>query len=395
MLMRPLAALFLIGTCGCLPAGAARAEDLAACLGAMRGAAIAKGVSADTFERATQGLQAGDVLHFQHDQPEFATPVWDYLAALVDDERVADGKQMLAKYADALSRIEARFGVDRETLVAFWGVESDFGRSFGSRPVIQSLATLSCYGDKAAYFRSELMAALTILQRGDVKAEDFKGSWAGAFGHTQFMPSTFLHTAVDMEGNGHPNIIESVPDALGSTANYLRKSGWVSGLAWGHEVRLPPGYTGPSGRKGRHSMSFWSGLGIHRVDGQGLGSGEAALLLPSGARGPAFLVTRNFDAIFSYNAAESYALAVAHLADRLRGGAPFATPWPTDDPGLSRAERREAQQLLQAKGYDIGDIDGVIGTKARSAIADYQQRLGMDRNGRASVRVLRALREGR
>ncbi len=385
----------LVACLAYVPAGSAWAEDFAACLGGLRSEAIARGVAADTFDQATRGLQAGDVLHFQHDQPEFSTPVWDYIASLVDDERVADGKEMLARYADALGRIESRFGVDRETLVAFWGVESDFGRSFGSRSVIQSLATLGCYGDKAIYFRSELMAAMTILQRGDVKSEDFKGSWAGAFGHTQFMPSTFLRTAVDMEGDGHPNIIASVPDALGSTANYLRKSGWVPGLAWGHEVRLPPGYSGPSGRKTRHPVAFWGGRGIRRVDGHDLGRGDAALLLPAGAKGPAFLVTRNFDAIFAYNAAESYALAVAHLSDRLKGGPPFSTPWPTDDPGLSRAERREAQQLLQTKGYDIGDIDGVIGTKARAAIADYQQRLGMDRNGRASVRVLRALREGR
>jgi transglycosylase-like protein with SLT domain/putative peptidoglycan binding protein len=221
------------------------------------------------------------------------------------------------------------------------------------------------------------------------------GSWAGAFGHTQFMPSTFLRTAVDMEGNGHPDIVDSVPDALGSTANYLRKSGWVPGLPWGFEVKLPPHYAGPSGRKNRHPMAFWRGRGIIRTDGESLGSGAAALLLPAGPSGPAFLVTRNFDAIFAYNAAEAYALAIGHLSDRLRGGGPLVTPWPTDDPGLSRAERRELQMLLQAKGYDIGNTDGVMGTKTRQGIADYQSRLGMERNGRASAHVLQALREGR
>ncbi len=380
---------------GLVPARIAQAEDFAGCLALLRPTMIERGVSGETFDRVTQGLQANDVVHFQNEQPEFTTPIWDYMAALVDDQRISDGRDMLAKYSDALDRIEARFGVDRQTLVAFWGVESDYGRSFGARPVVQSLATLSCFGDKASYFRSELSAALTILQRGDVRPENFNGSWAGAFGHTQFMPSTFLRNAIDMEGDGHPNIIDSVPDALGSTANYLRKYGWVPGLSWGHEVKLPAGYAGGSGRKIRHPMAYWSGLGIIRVDGAGLGSGEAALLLPAGPSGPAFLVTRNFDAIYAYNAAESYSLSVAHLSDRLRGAGPFVTPWPTDDPGLSRAERRETQQLLQAKGYDIGNIDGVMGTKSRDAIKNYQQRLGLTATGRAGASVLRALRDGK
>ncbi len=375
--------------------GGARAADFAACLAAIRGAAEARGVSPATFDMATRNLEPNDVLHFQDEQPEFSTPVWDYLAALVDDERVADGKAMMAQYADALGRIEQRFGVDRATLVAFWGVESDYGRSFGSRPVIRSLATLSCSGRKPEFYRGELIAALSIVERGDVQPERFMGSWAGAFGHTQFMPSTFLRNAVDMEGNGHPDIIASVPDALGSTANYLRNSAWVPGLPWGFETKLPAGYAGPSGRKVRHPMSFWSARGLRRLDGEALGNGEAALLLPAGTAGPAFLVTRNFDAIYAYNAAESYALAVAHLSDRLRGGGPFATPWPTDDPGLSRVERRDLQSLLTGKGYDIGNADGVIGTKTREAIAAYQVRVGLRRDGRASASVLKALHEGR
>ena len=373
----------------------ARAEDFADCLASLKPMAASQGVTAASFDAITNGLQPNDVLHFQHEQPEFTTPVWDYLAGLVDDERIHDGEAMLAKYADALAGIERRFGVDRATLVAVWGVESDYGRSFGNRPVIQSLATLSCYGDKPAYYRSEFLAALNILQSGDIKPEHFMGSWAGAFGHTQFMPSTFLRTAVDMEGKGHADIVDSVPDALGSTANYLRKSGWVPGLPWGGEVKLPPNYSGPSGRKNRHPMAYWRGRGIVPVNGRSLGSGTAALLLPAGPTGPAFLVTRNFDAIFSYNAAEAYALAIGHLSDRLRGGGPFSTPWPTDDPGLSRAERRELQRLLQVKGYDIGNTDGVMGTKTRQGIADYQARLGMPRDGRASAHVLQALREGR
>ena len=387
--------LSALGMLAILGLGQARADDFPACLASLRAAAVAQGIAPETFDRVTQGMQANDVLHFQHEQPEFSTPIWDYMAGLVDDERVADGRAMLAQYGEPLRRIEARFGVDRFTLVAFWGVESDYGRSFGTRPVLQSLATLSCFGDKASYFRGELMAALTIVERGDVKPEQFNGSWAGAFGHTQFMPSTFLRNAIDMEGDGHPDIVGSVPDALGSTANYLRKSGWVPGQAWGSEVKLPPSYAGPSGRKTRHPGAFWKARGIVRIDGEGLPGGDTALLLPAGPTGPAFLVTHNFDAIYAYNAAESYSLAVAHLSDRLRGGGPFATPWPTDDPGLSRVERRELQQLLAAKGYDIGNPDGVVGNKTREAIADLQGRLGEARNGRASASVLKALREGR
>lgn len=373
----------------------AQSADFASCLARLRGPAAAHGVSPATFEAATAGLQPNDVLHFQDEQPEFTTPVWDYMAGLVDEERVDDGRAMLARYGDALGRIEARFGVDRHVLVALWGVESDFGKNFGDRSVVQSLATLSCYGHKPDYYRSELYAALAIVQHGDVKPDAFVGSWAGAFGHTQFMPSTFGRNAVDMEGDGHPDIIASVPDALGSTANYLRKSGWRAGLPWGFEVRLPPGYSGPSGRKKTHPMGFWAARGLRRIDGRPLGSDQAGLLLPSGPRGPAFLVTRSFDAIYAYNSAEVYALAIGHLADRLRGGGPFATPWPTDDPGLARVERRELQEGLAAKGFDIGKRDGVMGTKTRAAIASFQQSLGAKPDGRASASVLKAIRDGR
>ena len=376
-----------------LPAVAA--DDFASCLASIRPLALKRGISAQTYDAATAGLQPNDVLHFQDEQPEFTTPVWDYMAGLVDQERVDDGKAMLERYADALARIEARFGVDRYTLVAFWGVESDYGRSIGYRPVVQSLATLSCYGHKPGYYRGELMSALALVQQGDVKPDQFVGSWAGAFGHTQFMPSTILRNGVDMEGDGHPDIIGSIPDALASTANYLRKSGWAPRRRWGFEVRLPPGFSGPAGRKNRHPMAFWAARGIRRADGSALGSGSAGLLLPAGRSGPAFLVTPNFDAIYAYNAAETYALAVGHLSDRLRGGGDLVTPWPTDDPGLSRVARRDVQERLAAKGYDIGNADGVIGTNTRRAIASYQQSVGLKPDGRASASVLKALRDGR
>lgn len=372
--------------------------DFRACLAGLRASALGAGVSGATFDQATSGLEPDmKVLDFLKDQPEFTTPIWDYLAGLVDDERVADGKAAMRQWSSALSAAESRYGVDRATITAVWGVESDFGKAIGKRPLVQSLATLSCYGRRQAYFRGEFIATLKILDRGDVDPAHLRGSWAGAFGHTQFMPSTFLRLAVDLDGDGRRDVVDSVPDALGSTANYLDRSGWQSGLTWGFEVKLPPGFNaGLAGRTRKKPFSAWASLGVRRIGGGGLpAEGMAGLILPAGPQGPAFLVTRNFDAIYAYNAAESYALAIAHLSDRLRGGGPFATPWPTDDRGLSRAERRELQALLLKRGYDIGTPDGAIGAKTRQAIADVQVKMGLERNGRASGTVLDALRTGR
>ena len=365
------------------------------CLSELKSSAAARGISAETFSAATQALQPNmEVVGFLDAQPEFKTPIWDYLAALVDDERVADGRAKLSQHASAFATAQARYGVDPATIAAVWGVESDFGKGFGKRPIIQSLATLSCFGRRQAFFRGEFVAALKILQNGDVNPADFNGSWAGAFGHTQFMPSTFLSNAVDLDGDGRRDIIGSVPDALGSTANYLKRSGWSSGRPWGFEVKLPAGYSGPSGRTNKQPMSSWASRGIVRIDGRALGEDFAGLLIPAGANGPAFLVTHNFDAIYAYNAAESYALAIALLSDRLRGGAGMATPWPNGERGLSRVERRELQGLLKTRGYDIGNADGVLGTKSRQAISDFQTRAGLPPNGNASGRVLDALRRG-
>jgi lytic murein transglycosylase len=373
-------------------AGAASFSD---CLAGLRGAAQAGGVDAATFDQATRGLTPNpDVLAMAEVQPEFKTPIWDYLAGLVDEERVNDGRAMMARWGQTLALAQSRFGVDPATLTAVWGVESDYGRSFGTRPVVQSLATLSCGGRRQAYFRQEFLAALKIIQHGDVDPAQFNGSWAGAFGHTQFMPSTFLRVAADLDGDGRKDLINSVPDALGSAAAYLRKSGWAAGGEWGFEVRLPEHYAGPSGRTSKQPMAAWAARGITRIDGRPLpGGGSAGLLLPAGPNGPAFLVTRNFDAIYSYNAAESYALAIALLSDRLRGRHGLVAAWPTNDPGLSRADRREMQMLLMRRGYDLdGKADGVIGTKTKQAISDFQSRSGLSPNGRASVSVLAALR---
>ena len=373
-------------------AGAASFSD---CLAELRGTAQAGGVDAAAFDQATRGLTPNpDVLAMAEVQPEFKTPIWDYLAGLVDEERVNDGRAMMARWGRALALAQDRFGVDPAMLTAVWGVESDYGRSFGTRPVVQSLATLACGGRRQTYFRQEFIAALKIIQHGDIDPVQFNGSWAGAFGHTQFMPSTFLRIAVDLDGDGRKDLINSVPDAIGSTAAYLRKSGWATGGEWGFEVRLPEHYVGPSGRTRKQPMAAWTAQGFTRIDGQRLpGGGSAGLLLPAGPNGPAFLVTRNFDAIYSYNAAESYALAIALLSDRLRGRRGVVAAWPTNDPGLSRADRREMQTLLMRRGYDLdGKADGVVGTKTKQAISDFQSKSGLRPDGRASASVLAALR---
>ncbi len=372
-------------------AGAARA-DFASCVTALRADAARAGVSRETLDRAFDGLQPDmKVLEFQKAQPEFKTPIWDYVDGLVDEERVTDGKAAMAREARALAHAEQTYEVSRFMLAAIWGVESNFGAEMGERPLVQSLSTLACYGERANYFRSELMAALKIIGRGDIPAEKLAGSWAGAFGQTQFMPSSYLRLAAP-GSDGRRDIVDSADDALASTAHYFAKSGWRSGLPWGFEVRLPPSYSGPSGRKEKAPMSAWEARGIARIDGRPLGEGEAGLLLPAGRDGPAFLVTRNFDVVFSYNAAESYSLAACVLADRLAGGSGIVTPWPTDDPGLSRAGRRELQALLARRGYDVGQPDGAIGAKTKPAIADFQGKVGLPVNGRASVKVLEALR---
>ncbi|MGA2042654.1 MAG: lytic murein transglycosylase [Roseiarcus sp.] len=385
----PFATACLAAALACAPARA----DFPTGLASRRSEAIGRGVSAAVVDAAFDRLQPDlKVLDFQRDQPEFKIPVWDYLASLVDDERVADGKAKMAEVAPALAKAEQRFGVSRYVIAAIWGVESDFGRAMGKRPLVQSLGTLACLGERASYFRGELMAALQILANGDVAADRLNGSWAGAFGQTQFMPSTFLRLAVDLDGDGRRDVVDSAADALGSTANYLMKSGWRTGAPWGFEVKVPSGYSGPSGRRNKAPMAAWAARGITRSDGRPLGEGQAGLLAPAGLGGPTFLVTSNFDAIYSYNASESYALAIAALSDRLAGGAPFATPWPTDNPGLSRAERREMQRLLIAHGYDVGEPDGAIGKKTTDAIADFQSKNGLDRDGRPSVKLLAALR---
>lgn len=370
------------------------------CLANLRGQALSSGVSASSYDRYTQNLTPDySVIEKLNYQPEFSTPIWDYLSGLVDDERVQQGQHQLAQHRDVLNRVSAAYGIPPETVVAVWGVESNFGNISGSYPLLQSLGTLSCEGRRQSYFRGEFFAAMRILQRGDLNESQLKGSWAGAFGHTQFMPSTYEELAVDFDGDGRRDLVSSTSDALASTANFLKKRGWQTGQPWGFEVKASQGMsTSGEGRRNKKPLSYWASQGLSRADGTPLIQGalsessQAGLMSPAGANGPLFLVFKNFDAIYSYNAAESYALAIAHLSDRLQGKGTFVTPWPTDDAGTSRAERREIQQYLLNKGYDIGAVDGLIGDKTRQAIRQEQMKMGLSPTGRAGQLVLRAFR---
>lgn len=391
--MRPIVPVLFLAFLAATPARA----DWNACVAGLRSAATAQGVSGATFDSAMQGVTPEPkVIELSENQPEFKTAIWDYLATLTDPEKVAEGRAAMSRHASALASAEQRFGVDRYAVAAVWGVESDFGKATGKWYLPQALATLVCQGGRRRdYFKGEFVSTLKIIERGDLGPASLKGSWAGAFGQTQFMPSTYLRLAVDGDGDGRRDLVNSVPDALHSTANYLARAGWVHGAPWGYEVRVPEGYAGPSGRTAKHPVSFWEGKSFRRMDGSPLtGSGRAGLLMPAGRNGPAFLVFKNYDAAYSYNGADSYALAISVLSDLLRGRPGVQTPWPTDDPGLTRAERRELQRLLAGRGYDVGEPDGAIGQKTRDAIGAVEQQLGMPRRGRPGMKVLEALRRG-
>lgn len=376
-------------------------SDFQGCLANLRSQAIASGVSASSYDRYTQNLKPDySVIDKLNYQPEFSTAIWDYLSGLVDDERVQAGKQKLAQHRAVLNRVEQAYGVPAETVVAVWGVESNYGDISGKYPLLQALGTLSCEGRRQSYFRGEFFAAMRILQRGDLTQDQLYGSWAGAFGHTQFMPSTYERLAVDFDGDGRRDLVSSTTDALASTANFLKQAGWQTGMPWGFEIKIPQGMSiAGESRRNKKSLNSWIAQGVTRADGTALiqgnlsGSTPAGLISPAGANGPIFLVFKNFDAIYSYNAAESYGLAIAHLSDRLHGGAAFLTSWPTDDAGTSRAERREIQQFLVKRGYDIGVVDGLIGDKSRQAIRQEQTRLGLNPTGRAGQQILRAFRQ--
>lgn len=372
----------------CAHAGRPPAQNLSnahfqQCLDGLKGSSQFRGVDSFTFNTYRPTEPDPSVIQSLNYQPEFQKDVWDYLSVLVDKERVEDGIRAKHEMADTLRRIESRYGVKAEHVLGVWGVESNFGQTLGKNDLFKSLATLSCFDRRQTYFRGEFANALKIVQNGDIAPSDMTGSWAGAFGQTQFMPGTFLDLAVDFDGDGRRDLVNSKPDALASTANFLKKRGYRTGEPWGYEVKMPSGFWGSNSRKDKKSMSYWRDKGFTLADGRPLpyDLDRAGLLLPAGMDGPAFLVGKNFDTFYSYNASENYALAIAHLSDLITkedsSKTDFVTAWPTDDPGISRRQAKEIQQALLNAGYDIGDVDGIIGDNTRTAIQQYQTSKGV------------------
>ncbi len=325
-------------------------------------------------------------------QPEFKKEPWDYHAALVDPERVNTGINLKHELYPTLSKIEQQYGIKKSDVLAVWGIESNYGQSLGKNNILTSLSTLSCFGRRQQFFRKEFSSALLIVQNGDLNANDMKGSWAGAFGQTQFMPSTYLHLAQDFDGDGKKDLVNSREDALASTANFLKNSGYKSHTTWGYEVNLPLKFNAKSDRKNKKDLDFWRDNDFKLVNGSPLPDGidKLALLMPSGPEGPAFLVGKNFDTFYSYNASESYALAIAHLSSLIEKeslNVNYNTPWPTDDPGITRLQSRNIQEALISLGYDIGEVDGLIGSKTRIAIKNFQIENNLNADGRAGQKI--------
>ncbi len=356
--------------------------------------AKAAGISRTTYDRALKGFTPDpDVMTSATAQPEFTMKVWDYMDRLVSEDRVEDGSVVLKKYADVLARIEARYGVDRRIVVAIWGVESSYGTLPGKQNVLRSLATLVYDGGRMASFgRSQLIAALKIVQRGDISPEGMVGSWAGAMGQTQFIPTSYEIYAVDFDGDGRRNIWTSIPDALASTANLLAKNGWRTGEGWGYEVTVPA----KSDASGERTLAAWEKLGIERVSGQAFPrpADRATLWRPNGADGPSFLLLGNFGVIKRYNNSNLYALAVGHLSERVGGMGPFVTAWPEHELPLSGKERQKVQLLLTMLGHYDGEIDGLIGKGSKDAIRAYQKSAGLTVDGAETRTLLQHLEKG-
>jgi membrane-bound lytic murein transglycosylase B len=372
------------------------AADFRGCLSRMWPEAARRGIAQGTFVAVTVGLQPDlRIMDLLDAQPEFTRTFWDYLDLLVTDARIQGGRDVLAKYRPIFAAVERAYGVDRHVTAAIWGIESNYGSAIGERPVLRSTATLACIGRRRAYFRDEFLSALEIVSRGDIAPERLKGSWAGAFGPTQFMPTAYKRYAVDFDGDGRRDVVDSVPDIVASTANNLHVDGWIPGQTWGYEVSVPNGFNYLlADRSRRYTVAQWAQLGIRRIGANPFArpGDRAYLLLPAGARGPAFLMLNNFSVIMRYNPAEAYALAIGHLADRLRGEGPIVQAWPREERALPLDDRLEMQQLLARRGFKIGDTDGRLGGRTRAAIRDFQARSGLIPDGYASASVLDRLR---
>ena len=361
--------------------------------------AKANGVSRALFDQAFAGITEPDpaVLKLAGNQPEFTSTTADYLSKAVTAIRIETGQAMKAGEAKLLAAIESKYGVDRHVLLGIWGMESNFGKDKGSMKVMRSLATLMYSGRRKKFAREQFVAALKILKRGVVKPETFTGSWAAAMGHTQFIPTSYLSYAVDWTGDGTKDIWNSKEDALASTANYLAKAGWKLDRPWGWEVKLPDTFNRALvGRSKWRSVAAWEKLGLARADGKAFQSpqADAFVMVPQGMEGPRFLVTRNFLSIMDYNLSHSYALAVGHLGDRIRGMGPILARWPDVDFDLSFEQRIDLQRRLSSKGFETGGDDGRFGARTYEAIIAYQKSAGLPLDGTPSVKLLEHLKRG-
>ena len=358
--------------------------------------AQSRNIPRELFDLALRAIQSdSDVLDLARNQPEVIMSVEDYIKLRVTPTRIETGQQKIEEWKTSISGIEKKYGVPAQTLVAIWGIESNFGRTMGDRNVVGSLATLSEGGYRTDYFREELLAALEILRDGHIDQSQMVGSWAGAMGQTQFMPSSYKAYAVDYDGDGRKDIWNSVPDSLASAANYLKQSGWSRSADWGYEVKLPDRFDfGKAWKNKSIPLSEWAKMGIARIDGKPFPRPDetARFYLPSGGAGPAFLVMKNFDVIKRYNNSDSYALAVAHLADRIGGGDEFVRNWPADAVPLSRAERQELATLIAAQDFKLGKANGHLTQTMRLAIIKFQKKEGLLPDGHPSQDLLQRLR---
>ena len=361
-------------------------------------AARAKGIARKTYVSAFSGLTPNPkIIALGEKQPEFNTAIWDYIAKRVSAERIADGRKKQAEYGQTLTALERHFGVDKNLLLSIWGMETNYGGYKGKLSTVQALATMAFTGRRQKYGRTQLLAALKILQNGDISPHGMTGSWAGAMGHTQFIPTTYDAYAVDWTGNGKRDVWNSPGDALASTANYISKSGWKPNRPWGWEIKLHRNFNYANiGSRNTRSVAAWVKMGLKPVRGGRFGAPGAKswVILPAGADGPAFLVTENFKAILRYNSSTAYALAVGHLADRIRGSGGFVASWPRHHRPLSRNQRIELQGLLAERGHYQGNVSGRVGRQTVAAIVAYQKTTGLPPDGFASAVLLERLRRG-
>jgi membrane-bound lytic murein transglycosylase B len=392
-----LPTILMTGTLFAITAApAAGAPGFAECVAGLQSRALDQGISQTVVDEVLARVSHIDrVIELDRAQPEFTATFADYFNRRVTRQRIEQGRSLIAKHRGLFERVQRETGVPAHVLVAFWGMETNFGRNFGNMPVPDSLATLACDQRRSDYFTSELIDALRIIDAGDISAERMQGSWAGAMGHVQFMPSVFLRFAVDGDGDGRRDLWNSIPDAMASAGNFLRGIGWKAEQRWGREVLLPGDFPYElAGRGQRLPLPEWQRLGVRTAFGEDLPAEdiEAALLVPAGHAGPAFLVYDNFNVIMRWNRSEFFALSVGHLADRIAGAPPLRRAPPDDAPRLSRADVKQIQRDLNRLGFDAGPSDGILGPATRHALSRFQRSADMVADGHPDRKVIEALR---